>query len=563
MNKSLIDSALERAKAIGVRNILALRGDPPRNEEYFDKGELEDDSAGFVRAVDLVKYIKKKYGDYFCIGVAAYPEGHADSSHPETQDPKVDLPYLIEKTKAGADFIMTQLFFDVKAYEDFEDLLRNDESGVFKTIPIIPGLMPIQSYQILRRTTKLSHASLPEVLLSRLDAVRGDDEAVKAVGVDILSEIVGELQKRKSTGPRGFHFYTLNLEKAVSQIIERCHLLKVTEDSDEDVIEVVEEISVINGTSKPRKARASSVHSDPRNRVIVTKSSGHRSNSIYEALETDAGLPTDGPTRAVALAISEGEGTLGREATWDDFPNGRWGDARSPAFGQIDGYGVSLHVSVPEAIRMWGHPTSSADISAVFQRHLSGELAQIPWSEEGLSQETGTITKELLELNKKGWWTVASQPAVNGLPSSHGIFGWGPRNGFVFQKPFVEFFLPSNDWTNLKKKLESSTSTEDITYFACNSQDEFESSDGKSLNPVTWGIFPGKEIVSPTIIEGVSFRSWAEEAFAIWREWQRVYKPGSESANLLGKVAQDYWLVNIICHEYRDAGMLWRLLGQE
>jgi methylenetetrahydrofolate reductase (NADPH) len=329
MNKSLIDQALEKAKAIGVRNILALRGDPPRNEEYFDKGELEEESTEFVWAVDLVKHIRRKHGDYFCIGVAAYPEGHADSSHPEHQNPAFDLPYLIEKTKAGADFLMTQLFYDVEAYEKFEDMLRKDESGVFKDIPIIPGLMPIQSYQILRRTTKLSHASLPPDVLARVDAVKGDDEAVKAVGVDILSEIATELQGRKSVGPRGFHFYTLNLEKAVSQIIERCHLLRVTEDSDEDAIEVVESLSVTKGAQKPRKARASSVHSDPHNRVIVGKISGHR-NSVYEALEKDAGLPTDGPTRAATLAISEGEGAMGREATWDDFPNGRWGDARSP-----------------------------------------------------------------------------------------------------------------------------------------------------------------------------------------------------------------------------------------
>jgi methylenetetrahydrofolate reductase (NADPH) len=83
---------------------------------------------------------------------------------------------------------------------------------------------------------------------------------------------------------------------------------------------------------------------------------------------------------------------------------------------------------------MWGHPVTSDDISNIFRRHISGELTQVPWSEEGLSQETGTITSELLSLNKKGWWTVASQPAVNGIKSDHAIFGWGPRNGFVFQK---------------------------------------------------------------------------------------------------------------------------------
>ncbi|KAL9071327.1 MAG: hypothetical protein Q9157_005506, partial [Trypethelium eluteriae] len=185
MSRSLIDEALEQAKVLGIRNILALRGDPPRSNEYREEGmpPLDGDHEDeFVWAVDLVKYIKRQHGDYFCIGVATYPEGHSDESHPEKQDPAFDLPYLIEKTRAGADFLMTQLFYDVKAYQEFEKMLREDPSGVFKDITIIPGLMPIQSYQILRRTTKLSHAKLPPDILSRLDAVKSDDEAVKRVG---------------------------------------------------------------------------------------------------------------------------------------------------------------------------------------------------------------------------------------------------------------------------------------------------------------------------------------------------------------------------------------------
>lgn len=104
------------------------------------------------------------------------------------------------------------------------------------------------------------------------------------------------------------------------------------------------------------------------------------------------------------------------------------------AFGEIDGYGVSLHVSIPEAIRLWGHPTTVADISSIFQRHVEGSLSAIPWSEEDVSPETSTIKEQLVKLNGKGFWTVASQPAVNGVASSHKVLGWGPRNGFVFQK---------------------------------------------------------------------------------------------------------------------------------
>lgn len=339
MSKLLVDEALNEAKALGIRNILALRGDPPRNEEYGREAEPEDEGGMFVWAIDLVRYIRKHHGDYFCIGVAAYPEGHADESYPQHQDPTNDIPYLVEKTKAGADFIMTQLFFNVEAYLKFETTLRNHPSGVFKELPIIPGLMPVQGYQILKRTTKLSHAQLPPAIEDRLQRVKGDDEAVKKVGVDILCEIVEKIMAVPSTGPRGFHFYTLNLEKAVAFIVERCQLipaLSASDDEEEDSVAVFDSgylVSLnradgVNGKREHYKRRQSSVNSDPYNRVVVDTTSNH---SNFEASADEAGIPKGKVnSRANTLAISEGEGSLGREATWDDYPNGRWGDARSP-----------------------------------------------------------------------------------------------------------------------------------------------------------------------------------------------------------------------------------------
>lgn len=579
MSRRLVDEALEAARGLGVRNILALRGDPPRSEEYRDESnpdaEEDDSNKDFTWAVDLVKYIKKQYGDYFCIGVAGYPEGHSDQSHPEHQSVEHDLPYLVEKTAAGAGFIMTQLFYDMAAYEKYERTLREHESGLFKTIPIIPGLMPVQSYQILRRTTKLSHASLPDDILKRLEVVKGDDEAVKRVGVDILSEMVEKMKGIESPGPRGFHFYTLNLEKVVTQILERTSLLPpptpVTQPPDgngshESAVtdDEADGFVVDNAEKQTRRRRKSSIrNSQPRNRVVVsrqrtssTTSSGRA--SAYEAPEDEAGVPRDeANSRANNLAISEGEGALGREATWDDFPNGRWGDVRSPAYGEIDGYGVSLHASIPEANRLWGQPTTVEDISSIFRRHLQGKIDAIPWSEEPLQQETLTIKDKLLALIDKGWWSVASQPAVNGKRSNDPVFGWGPKNGFVFQKPFVEIFLPSADWKRLRPLLERE---EEVTYFAGNAAGEFASSDEKSVNPVTWGAFAGKEIITPTIIECVSFKSWLDEAFGIWAEWQRVYRPGSESSKLLERVRKDVWLVNVIHHGYLQENALWERL---
>lgn len=581
MSRRLIDKALEDARALGIRNILALRGDPPRNDEYRDPADSEDDgSEEFNWAVDLVKYIRRKYGSYFCIGVAAYPEGHANGSHPENQSLEYDLPYLVNKVQAGADFIMTQLFFDIKAYDNFETTLREHPSGVFKTIPILPGLMPIQSYAMIKRTTRLSHARFPDHLLERLDPIKGDDEKVKLAGVDILGDLVDQVRdlKSRTPGPKGFHFYTLNLEKAVSLILERTGLIPNVPGDEEAVADepLATPLLQVNGHVHQRRSshsrdsrRLSSVGSDPHNRVIV----GGRPAIFpeWEASSREAGIPADSiNTRANTLAISEGEGALGREATWDDFPNGRFGDSRSPAYGEIDGYGVSLHVSVTQAVKLWGRPSTRSDINDIFVKHIQGELPAIPWSEEELSAESSIIKPRLIAMNNKGWWTVASQPAINGISSMDSTFGWGPTSGFVFQKSFVEFFIPSADWKVLSEKLLSSEVHESICFYAGNARGDFASSDMSggansttvtaSTNAVTWGVFPGKEIVTPTIIEEVSFRAWSEEAFGIWEEWGQVYGRDSESQKLLSDIKADYWLVNIIHHDFVNNEALWELL---
>ena len=145
----------------------------------------------------------------------------------------------------------------------------------------------------------------------------------------------------------------------------------------------------------------------------------------------------------------------------------------------------------------------------------------------------------------------------------------------MFQKAFVELFLPSSDWQLLKSKLASEEHAGDVSFYASNAKGEFVSSDlmpngtgAGSTNAVTWGAFPGKEIITPTIIEEVSFRAWAEEAFGIWGEWANVYagrgsmaeERGMASKGLIERVRKDVWLVNIIHHGYVDKEALWELL---
>lgn len=382
MRKRILDRTLTRCKEIGVRNILALRGDEPRESEYegmdaaigqpgFEEdgedAEEEEEDIKFVYAVDLVRYIRRKHGDWFCIGVAAYPEGHTTSPYSQTQSTQHDLPYLIGKTRAGADFIMTQLFYDVEAFVEFRRMLRNHESRAFEDLPIIPGLMPIQSWGVLTRVTKLTCTKVPKDVLEALRPVKGDDAAVKDLGVkvqkDIISKIHEENQsnlrtsqlaldpsRRKTRQPQGFHFYTLNLEKAVARILEECHLIaprdnQLTNGHSDSAIDDSATpsdpptTSPDQHTTKDRR-RLSSNNSVPQNRVIVPRpASSDKTNTqtpnakhtLLEAPDDEAGVPCDkNDTSSTALAISEGQGTRGREATWDDYPNGRFGDARSP-----------------------------------------------------------------------------------------------------------------------------------------------------------------------------------------------------------------------------------------
>lgn len=160
---------------------------------------------------------------------------------------------------------------------------------------------------------------------------------------------------------------------------------------------------------------------------------------------------------------------------------------------------------------------SPNDISKLFTDYVRGELPAIPWSEDPLAAETVTIQKHLIGLNQSGRWTVGSQPAVDGVESADEVFGWGPKGGYIFQKSFVEFFTTEKEWERIREKIKDDLN---ISFYAGNNKvrtlDEGNLGKGgfmtnmeeSAANTVTWGVFPGKEIVQPTIIEEVSFRNW-------------------------------------------------------
>jgi methylenetetrahydrofolate reductase (NADPH) len=189
---------LEDYKKGGIDNVLALRGDPPRGTDKFTAPK-----DGFCYAVDLVKLAVLVGG--FSIGVAVYPEGHIEAPSLEK-----DMFYTKKKIDAGADFAITQMFFDNRYFYDF--LERAEKAGI--TIPILAGIMPITDLERIKRFSRMCGATLPDKIVRRLEKAR-PDEAAK-VGVELATEQCADLLGH---GLRYFHFYTLNRAEAVSQIV--------------------------------------------------------------------------------------------------------------------------------------------------------------------------------------------------------------------------------------------------------------------------------------------------------------------------------------------------------
>lgn len=190
---------LEDYKGQGIENILALRGDPPKGSEKFVTPR-----DGFCYAIDLVKLTVSVGG--YSIGVAVYPGGHIESPSPER-----DMFYAKQKIDAGADFALTQMFFDNRFFYDF--MGRAEKAGI--SIPIIPGIMPVTDIEKIKRFSQMSGATLPPSLVGGMEKAKSADEA-RRIGVDFATRQCEDLWKN---GVRYFHFYTLNRSQTVTEIL--------------------------------------------------------------------------------------------------------------------------------------------------------------------------------------------------------------------------------------------------------------------------------------------------------------------------------------------------------
>jgi methylenetetrahydrofolate reductase (NADPH) len=198
-DKDELKEILEDYRGQGIENVLALRGDPPKGTATFTPP-----GGGFCYAIDLVKLTVAVGG--YSIGVAVYPEGHKESPSLE-----MDMFYTKQKIDAGADFALTQMFFDNRFFYDFME--RAGKAGI--SIPVIAGIMPVTDIEKIKRFSQMSGATLPPSLAEGMEKAKSADEARRS-GIDFATRQCEDLWRN---GVRYFHFYTLNRSETVAEIV--------------------------------------------------------------------------------------------------------------------------------------------------------------------------------------------------------------------------------------------------------------------------------------------------------------------------------------------------------
>jgi methylenetetrahydrofolate reductase (NADPH) len=511
MTKDTIYGHLDKARKLGVRNLVALRGDPIVGQEWKP---IEN---GFQYATDLVRFVRQQFGNFFTIAVAGYP-----IKHPEAATMAEDLLHLKEKVDAGADFIITQLFFEASTMIEFQRSCR--EIGI--TVPIIPGIMPIQSYGSLRSLVKLSGQEVPEYIRTALEPIKDNDLAVRKYGVDQAVQVIRELFD-SGIMDGGIHFYTLNREVATIEILKRTGLWKS------------------HDIPRPVPWKLTSMHH---------KRASEDVRPIFWALRPKS--------------------YVYRTQRWDEFPNGRWSNSQSPAYGSLTDYHL-FYLRAPnkaeELLSMWGTELrSEQDVFDVFASFITGDankqgvkVTQLPWSEGAeLHKETDLISEKLGELNRRGLLTINSQPNVNCSPSDDSVHGWGPSGGYVFQKAYLEFFTSAENAWALRDVLQNYPR---VNYHMLNHNAQINISNFHRSHAmaVTWGVFPGKEIAQPTVVDPQSFLAWKDEAFDLWNVyWGHLYPEGSKSRQVVESIHDNYVLVNLVDNDFPNDTVLWEILDK-
>jgi methylenetetrahydrofolate reductase (NADPH) len=201
-SRSEIKDLLNQVKSAGIENILALRGDPPRGQTSFVPAP-----DGFRYANELIEFIRSEGYD-FCLGIAGYPEGHSEAKSLEE-----DIRNLKRKIEAGGEYIITQLYFDNRAYFQYMERLRKMDIN----IPVQPGIWLLTDYVQTQRICNLCGAKMPEDVVRYLESVKDDKEKTTRFGIEYATRQCEELLKK---GAPGIHFYVLNKSHVVQAVLE-------------------------------------------------------------------------------------------------------------------------------------------------------------------------------------------------------------------------------------------------------------------------------------------------------------------------------------------------------
>ena len=579
MNVAQLKAVLERARTAGIENLLLLQGDTFEQPCH----------GGLSYASELVRLARDEHGGFFCIAVAGHPEGH-----PNCTDRRSDLTRLKEKVDAGADFVLTQLFFESSRYMSFLDEAR--AAGVY--CPIIPGVMLVQSEGSFRQLVGSARLSVPSSLQNALVTLQQQpadapslaagcvgknaerDQAVKQIGIEHGIVMCNELLA--SGRIAGLHFFTLNLERSVRAVLAGVGLVEQHRDGTGT--------NVVAGIGRGVGAV-----------VNLELKSGRRlpwrpSAQAHRAAED---------VRPIYWA-NRPRSYITRTESWEEFPTGRWGSASAghlPAFGEMqEGNSderdrdaiVAQWGTAAERRALWGDSLMKIEeVHDVFARYIGGDpsMPKLPWCDTPLLLETGVIKQQLMDMNSAGFLTINSQPRLNGVSSSHPAFGWGEPGGYIYQKAYVECFLSPMNLRRLMRVAEAHPSimfvasdvsgnryikwtglvdsnvpsVADVTGTAtgnCRVAGARTGRHGGGATAVTWGVFPDHEVKQPTIVDPAAFMAWKDEAFALWRTiWASAYEDDSPTQALLYNMHDTYFLLSVVDNDY-VAGDIWRLFAE-
>ncbi|XP_041995681.1 methylenetetrahydrofolate reductase 2-like [Salvia splendens] len=350
---------------------------------------------------------------------------------------------------------------------------------------------------------------IPPEIMAALEPIKDN---VKAYGVQLETDMC---RKILASGTRAIHLYTLNMEKSALAILTN--------------------LGLVEESKFPRSL------------------AWRRPTNVFRAKES---------VRPIFWA-NRPKSYIGRSISWDRYPNGRWGDFQTPSFAPLTDYQFLRPRSHEKRLlEEWVVPLKSIeDIYEKFAKFCLGKTKSSPWSElYGLQPETKVFNEQLGNINMKGFLTINSQPAVNGAKSdtlAKMMFvgtGWGEAGGCVYQKAYLEFFCFPASLTALINKCKAFSC---LSYMAVNREGAWISNmKNTDVNAVTWGVFPTKEIVQPTIVDPLTFMVWKDEAFELWsRGWANLYLETDPSRKLLEEVKNSYYLVSLVDNDYFHGGL--------